>query len=58
MQKMMGLYLLGLNTFITAYNYYGILRINKYIDIIEEREGNKKLNEINQTLDKMLSKDL
>lgn len=54
----MSLYLLGLNTFIGAYNYYGILRINKYIDIIEEREGNKKLNEINQTLDKMLSKDL
>ena len=32
-------------------NHYSIRRINKYIDLIEERDANKKLNEINKTLD-------
>ncbi len=48
--------LLTFNTFATCINYYRLLRINNYIDELENRRGNKMLNEINKNLDNMLKK--
>jgi hypothetical protein len=48
------LFCTGFNTLVITINHYGIRRINDYIDVIEERNGNKKLNEIKQSLDNMI----
>jgi hypothetical protein len=50
------LFFTGFNTLAVTINHYGIRRINDYIDVIEERNGNKKLNDINKTLDNMITK--
>ena len=55
MQNYLFRILLGFNTIVVTLNYYGIRRINKYIDFIEERKANATLNEIKQTLDSTLA---
>ena len=48
------LFFTGFNRLTQLINHYGIRRINDYIDVIEEGNGNKKLNEIKQSLDNMI----
>ena len=58
MQNYLFRILLGFNTIVVTLNHYGIRRINEYIDIIEERKANSKLNEINQSLNSILHKNV